>query len=70
MWPSTVATCKWPASYVLQFASGGECSEIDPYLVLDCSQGIESDAIVEFLETSDSRFLSRRNDGATILHLV
>ena len=55
---------------LLQFAGNDEYGSIDPHLVLDSSQGRETDTIVEFFKTSDPKFLARRSDGATVLHLV
>ena len=55
---------------LLQFASNGDHASIDPHVVLDSSQGKESDTIVEFFKTSDLKLLSRRSEGATVLHLV
>ena len=58
------------ASKLLEFASKDDHDDIDPQLVLDSSQGMESDAIVEFFRMTDSKWLSRQSDGATILHQV
>ena len=58
------------ASKLLAFASNDEYSDVDSRLLLDCSHGNESNGLIEFLKVVNLRFLSRRSDGATILHQV
>ena len=59
------------ANKLLEFASNDEYADVrfDPHLVLDYSQGRESDAVVEFLRNNVQK-VSIDSDGVTILHLA
>ena len=60
------------ASKLLEFAINDEyaSAKVDAQLLLNCSRGMETNVIIDFIKSNNLTFLAHRIDGATVLHLA